>query len=88
MGQRGRYADRNAQEIEKDPSGGFFLRLKLPFTEKPAVRVTRAGDELAISLGNFRRNLVLPRVLATLEIDKARFEGNNLILKFKNGAKG
>jgi arsenite-transporting ATPase len=78
----------NAQEIEKDPSGGYLLRLKLPFTEKPNVRLTRAGDELAISLGNFRRNLVLPRVLATLQIDKARFEGSNLILKFTNGVKG
>lgn len=77
-----------AQEIVRDPSGGYLLKLKLPFTEKPNVRLTRAGDELAISIGNFRRNLVLPRVLATLRIDKARFEGNNLIVKFANGTKG
>ncbi len=80
----------HAQEIEKDPAGGYILRLNLPFTEKPNVRLTRAGDELAISLGNFRRNLVLPRALATLEVEKARFEGSNLVLKFSNGvnAKG
>ena len=82
------YYPGNAQEIERDPAGGYILRLKLPFTEKPNVRLTRAGDELAISLGNFRRNLVLPRALASLQIGKARFEGNNLILRFTNGAKG
>jgi arsenite/tail-anchored protein-transporting ATPase len=77
----------SAQEIERDPAGGYLLRLKLPFTDKPDVRLTRAGEELAISLGNFRRNLVLPRALAVLEIQKARFEGSSLILRFANGAK-
>jgi arsenite/tail-anchored protein-transporting ATPase len=72
----------NPQQIDKDPAGGFTLKLKLPFTEKPDLRLTRAGDELAISLGNFRRNLVLPRVLATLQVEKARFEGDSLVLKF------
>ncbi len=76
----------NPQEIEKDPAGGYILKLKLPFTEKPNVRLTRAGEELAISIGNFRRNLVLPRALATLQVDKARFEGNNLLLRFSDGA--
>ena len=75
----------NPQQIEHDPSGGYTLKLKLPFTDKPDLKLTRAGDELAISLGNFRRNLVLPHVLTTLQVEKARFEGNSLVLKFGNG---
>ncbi len=75
------------QEIEKDQDGGYTLKMKLPFTEKSNVKLARAGDELAISIGNFRRNLILPRALATLNVEKARFESNNLLLKFGDGAK-
>lgn len=75
----------NPQEIAKDPAGGYILKLKMPFTDKTNVHLTRAGDELAISVGNFRRNLVLPRALATLQVQKARFEANYLLVKFGNG---
>ncbi len=75
------------QEIERDPAGGYTLKLHLPFTGRPNLKLTRAGEELAISLGNFRRNLVLPRALATLDVKRAHFEGDNLILNFSsNGA--
>jgi arsenite-transporting ATPase len=73
------------QEIEKLDEGGYVLKLKLPFTSKEDVHLTRAGDELAISLGNFRRNIVLPRALATLQVQKARFEDKSLLLNFGNG---
>jgi arsenite-transporting ATPase len=69
-------------EIEKVEEGGYVLKMKLPFTEKSNVRLTRAGDELAISIGNFRRNIILPRALSTLEVQKARFENGYLLLNF------
>ncbi len=78
----------NPQEIERDPAGGYIMKLKLPFTEKPNVRLTRAGEELAISIGNFRRNLILPRALAPLRVEKASFEGNNLLLRFHDDDDG
>jgi arsenite-transporting ATPase len=69
------------QVIEKTDEA-YLLKLRLPFVTKDAVNLTRSGDELAISIGNFRRNLILPRVLAGREIQKAKFEGDKLILTF------
>ncbi|MGB8646564.1 MAG: ArsA family ATPase, partial [Anaerolineae bacterium] len=74
------------QQVERDPNGSYVLKLHLPFTDKSNLRLARAGEELAISLSNFRRNLILPRALANLDIDKARFEGDNLLIKFKTAA--
>jgi arsenite-transporting ATPase len=73
--------DSQPQVIEKSDDG-FVLKLRLPFVSKEAVNLTRSSDELAISIGNFRRNVILPRVLATLEVSKARFEEDRLVLTF------
>jgi len=69
------------QVIEKSKEG-YALRLRLPFVSKESLNMTRSGDELAISIGNFRRNVILPRVLAALEVKKAKFEGDHLVLTF------
>ena len=62
----------------------FQLALRMPFFAKSDVKLARAGDELAISLGNFRRNLVLPRALASRPIEQAKFEDGQLLLTFAN----
>lgn len=69
------------QEIKK-AGKGYVMKLKLPFASKSDVHLTRAGDELAISVGNFRRNAILPRSLASLEVKKARMEDGNLVVNF------
>jgi hypothetical protein len=46
------------------------------------VKLARDRDELAISIGNFRRNVILPRALAALDVQKATFDGDHLILTF------
>jgi hypothetical protein len=46
--------------------------------------MTRSGDELAISIGNFRRNIILPRALAALAVKKAGFKDEWLVLTFAN----
>ncbi|MCX7840067.1 MAG: TRC40/GET3/ArsA family transport-energizing ATPase [Anaerolineae bacterium] len=69
------------QVIEKTDDA-YLLKLRLPFITKDAVNLTRSGDELVISIGNFRRNLILPRVLAAREIQKAKFENDRLVLTF------
>ncbi len=69
------------QVIEKI-DGGYLLKLRLPFISKDAINMTRNSDELAISIGNFRRNIILPRVLAGLDVNKAKFAGDHLILTF------
>lgn len=69
------------QEIVK-AGKGYVLKMKLPFASKSDVHLTRAGDELAISVGNFRRNAILPRALAALEVKKAKMEDGKLVVDF------
>jgi arsenite-transporting ATPase len=75
--------DSQPQVIEKTDEG-YLLKLRLPFVTKEAVNMTRSGDELAISIGNFRRNIILPRVLAARAVQKAKFDGDYLALTFMN----
>lgn len=69
------------QEIVKNGKG-YLLKMNLPFATKSDVHLTRAGDELAISVGNFRRNAILPRALAALEVEKAKMEEGKLVVSF------
>ncbi len=75
------------QSIEKNGED-YLLKMRLPFISKEDVHVARNGDELAISIGNFRRNIILPRVLASLEVKKANLDAAQLVITFgANGAK-
>lgn len=69
------------QVIEK-MDDAYTLTLRLPFIGKADVSLARSGDELAISVGNFRRNIILPRGLAGRAVQKAKFDGNKLVLTF------
>lgn len=73
----------NPQIIEKTQDG-YKLKIRLPFISKQDVHMTRDGDELAISIGNFRHNVILPRALASLQVTKATFENDQLVLTFKD----
>ncbi|MCZ7624811.1 MAG: hypothetical protein M5R38_02250 [Candidatus Methylomirabilis sp.] len=42
----------------------------------------KRGDELVVSVGNFRRDLVLPRALADLTVKRARLEEGYLVVRF------
>ena len=69
------------QEIIELEDGGLRLRLPIPFITGSDVRLRKRGDELFITIGNFKREMILPAVLAkrraaggtlrdgTLEID-------------------
>lgn len=69
------------QTVEK-LNGEYRLELALPFIQKEAIDLTRSGGELVISIGNFRRNLVLPRVLVDLEIKRATMADQRLVVTF------
>jgi len=70
------------QEV-RQREGGYDLRLPLPFAQRSAVQLTRIGDELIVRLGNQKRNIILPRALLSLEVQKATFEGDELVLAFE-----
>ncbi|GAI53090.1 unnamed protein product, partial [marine sediment metagenome] len=63
-----------AQQFHKEDEH-YILTLVLPFTEKGDISLTQSGDELIIRVGNFKRNIILPRALVGLAATEARFEG-------------
>jgi len=82
---------------DEDPSAFFFrgrpyeiarrdgemvLSLELPFTSKDEVHLSRHGDELVIQVGSWRRNLILPRILADAPTTGAQFEQDRLKIRF------
>ena len=56
--------------------GGYTLSVELPFASKDEISLSRAGDELLLQVGTWRRNLVLPR-LADRRADARRQDGRS-----------
>lgn len=72
-----------SQEVIK-ANGAYHLRLPLPFVQKSEIKLTRSlSDELIVHIGNWKRNIALPRVLAGLPVQGARYEGESLIVAFR-----
>jgi arsenite-transporting ATPase len=49
---------------------------------KKEIDLRKIGDELIIKIGNFKKNIVLPRAYAVLEPLKARVEEEHLLIEF------
>lgn len=62
------------QEVIEGDDGSFLLRIPLPFVEGGSVRLRKRGDEMFITIGNFKREMILPNVLA-----KRRALGGRLV---------
>lgn len=72
-----------AQRVEKDDHG-YTLTIPLPFVAKEKVQLTRSTfDELVIHIGNYKRNLLLPRALTGLEVTGARYQEDRLAVRFE-----
>jgi arsenite/tail-anchored protein-transporting ATPase len=52
------------QEVVEIEDGGYRLRLPLPFVTSDKVKLRKRGDEMFITIGNFKREMILPTVLA------------------------
>lgn len=73
----------HSQEVVK-VNGTYQLRLPLPFVEKSAIKLTRSlSDELIVHIGNWKRNIALPRVLSGLPVQGARYEEKELVVIFQ-----
>ena len=70
-----------AQEIEEQ-GDDFVLKLPLPHIELDKIRLTKRGDELFITIGNFKREYLLPAVLAQRDASGAVFSGGILQIRF------
>jgi len=63
--------------------GNYILTITLPFAARQDVSLLRNGDELTVQVGNWRRNLILPRALRGLKTGSARFESQALRIHFE-----
>ncbi|HEX2069123.1 MAG TPA: ArsA-related P-loop ATPase, partial [Actinomycetota bacterium] len=67
----------------------YVLSLRLPFVERSDLDVFRKADELYISVGSYKRNMILPQTLQRLEVQEANFEDGRLDVRFaKSSAQG
>ncbi|MGQ9572693.1 MAG: ArsA family ATPase [Dehalococcoidia bacterium] len=69
------------QEVTSE-DGRYVLTIALPFVSKEQLSLARAGDELIINVGSFKRSIILPRLLHGLSTLGAKFEGNKLRIAF------
>ena len=69
-------------------AGGTALRLALPFVGKGDVDLGRHGDELLVTVGSYRRVLVLPAALRQQQVVGARMEGGALEVRFRSTEEG
>jgi arsenite/tail-anchored protein-transporting ATPase len=61
----------------------YILRLPLPHVEMDKVLMTKKGDEMIVEIGNFKREITLPAILAHQEATVARFVNKALEIHFK-----
>ena len=52
------------QEVVEHEDGSCTMRIPLPFVTGDDVKLRKRGDELFITIGNFKREMILPTVLA------------------------
>jgi len=65
---------------------GYSLRLQLPFTDREDLDLLRKGDDLYIRVGTYKRSFSLPNILSRLQVGGATFEGDDLVVSFKEHA--
>ncbi len=69
------------QEVTRE-GDMYVLRLPLPHVEMDKVVMTKKGDEMIVEIGNFKRDITLPTVLASQEAVRARFVNKALEIHF------
>ena len=74
-----------ARDIDK-ADGHYILTIPLPFLAKEDISLSRSGNELIINAGKYRRNILLPQTLLGLPVEGAKFEGENLRIRFTEKA--
>jgi arsenite-transporting ATPase len=67
--------------------GGVQMGLRLPFVSRDQVDLARSGDELVVTVGQYRRLLTLPAGLAKLRVAGARVDEDGVLrVRFEDPA--
>ncbi len=80
------YYKENTIRVVQDKNQ-YSLELYLPGIPKNQINLSKSGDELNITIGNHRRNLVLPQALAALQPSGAKMEEDYLKIRFADVVK-
>ena len=75
------FASSNPQRIEKVGTD-YVLSLKVPFVDRSEVDLSRHNGELYVTVGNYRREISLPRVLAKRDTGGATIQDGELKVRF------
>lgn len=75
------YNDEPYQLVKENDN--YHLKLKLPFLVKKDVELNKYVDELIVRIGGFKRNILLPRQVASKEQVDAKLDGQVLDICFK-----
>jgi arsenite-transporting ATPase len=76
-----RFYEGTTQRVEKSGQE-YVLALRLPFAERGDVDLARHDGELFVTVGNYRRDIALPRVLASRATLGAVIEDGELKVRF------
>jgi arsenite/tail-anchored protein-transporting ATPase len=76
-----RYYRGTSQRVQKVGSE-YVLALKVPFAERGDITLARQDGELFVTIGNYRREISLPRVLASRDTVGAAIEDGELRVRF------
>jgi arsenite-transporting ATPase len=75
------FATSSPQRIDKDGSD-YVLTLKVPFADRSNVDLSRHNGELYVTMGNYRREIALPSVLAKRDTSGATIKNGELRVRF------
>jgi len=76
-----RFYEGSSQRVEK-VGAEYVLALKVPFADREDVTLLRQDGELFVTVGSYRREVALPRVLASRSTLGAAIEGGELRVRF------
>ena len=61
----------------------YQLSMRLPFLSKEEIGLTKHGDELIITVGNFKQHVALPRSLSNKKTTGAKLTSDQLVINFQ-----
>ena len=70
-----------SQKISRS-GDGYILELSLPFAEKGDISLSQRGDELTVRVGDYKRNIFLPRILLGRDALGAKLDSGTLKINF------
>ena len=77
-----RFSNENPYQFRKT-ADAYQLSMRLPFLSKEEIGLTKHGDELVVTVGNFKQHVALPRSLSNKKTTGAKLTGDQLVIKFQ-----